>query len=148
MTETAATRLPDGTRLVHIGPYKTGTTAIQAAFHLARRAAADQGVQYAGYGRQPMTAVMAGIGKASPWSASRKPPNRAVWRQLVGEIRRSNARAVVLSSESFSDAEPAAIQRVVEELGGPAVHIAVTLRPLAKVIPSQWQQYVQNRLVE
>lgn len=143
-----AATLPDGTRLVHIGPYKTGTTAIQAAFHLARREAERQGVQYAGYGRQPMTAVMAGIGKPSPWSADRKPPNRAVWQQLVGEIRRSSAKRVVLSSESFSDAEPDAIRRVVDELGGEQVHIAVTLRPLAKVIPSQWQQYVQNRLTE
>jgi hypothetical protein len=141
-------RLPDGTRLVHIGPYKTGTTAIQAAFHLARTKAEPQGVHYAGYGRQPMTAVMAGIGKPSPWSKDRKPPNQAVWRQLVGEIRGSDARQVVLSSESFSDAEPDAIRRVVDDLGGERVHIAVTLRPLAKVIPSQWQQYVQNRLVE
>jgi hypothetical protein len=148
MPETSAPALPDGTRLVHIGPYKTGTTAIQAAFHLARKSASRQGVHYAGYGRQPMTAVMAGIGKPSPWASNRKPPNRAVWQQLVGEIRRSDARQVVLSSESFSDAEPDAIHRVVEELGGDRVHIAVTLRPLAKVIPSQWQQYVQNRLVE
>jgi hypothetical protein len=148
MQQTSAPALPDGTRLVHIGPYKTGTTAIQAAFHLARKSALRQGVQYAGYGRQPMTAVMAGIGKPSPWASNRKPPNRAVWRQLVGEIRGSNARQVVLSSESFSDAEPDAIRRVVEELGGDQVHIAVTLRPLGKVIPSQWQQYVQNRLVE
>lgn len=145
MTATPPTPLPEGTRLVHIGPYKTGTTAIQAAFHLARPEAEKQGVHYAGYGRQPMTAVMAGIGKPSPWSAERKPPNRAVWKQLLGEIRSSTAKRVVLSSEFFSDAEPEAIRRVVEDLGGESVHIAVTLRPLAKVIPSQWQQYVQNR---
>ena len=145
---TPAVRLPDGARLLHIGPYKTGTTAIQAAFHLARRDAERQGVHYAGYGRQPMTAVMAGIGKPSPWSADRKPPRRAVWQQLVREIRGSSAKRVVLSSESFSDAEPEAIRRVVEELGGDQVHVAITLRPLAKVIPSQWQQYVQNRLTE
>jgi hypothetical protein len=145
---TLPVRLPDGARLVHIGPYKTGTTAIQAAFHLARGEAERQGVHYAGYGRQPMSAVMAGIGKPSPWSADRKPPNRALWQQLVREIRGSSARRVVLSSEWFSDAEPDAIRRVVEDLGGDQVHIAVTLRPLAKVIPSQWQQYVQNRLTE
>ena len=92
MPDIPTTALPDGTRLVHIGPYKTGTTAIQAAFHLARKSALAQGVHYAGYGRQPMQAVMAGIGKPSPWAATRKPPNRAVWRQLVGEIRGSSAR--------------------------------------------------------
>jgi hypothetical protein len=148
MPNSTAAALPDGTRLIHIGPYKTGTTAIQAAFHLARKSALEQGVHYAGYGRQPMTAVLAGIGKQSPWASGKKPPNRAVWRQLVSEIRGSRASHVVLSSEVFSDAEPEAIRRVVDELGNEQVRIAVTLRPLAKVIPSQWQQYVQNRLVE
>ena len=105
MTGSAATVLPDGTRLVHIGPYKTGTTAIQAAFHLARKMAEPQGVHYAGYGRQPMTAVMAGIGKPSPWSKDRKPPNQVVWRQLVSEIRSSNARQVVLRSGRVLDYE-------------------------------------------
>jgi hypothetical protein len=32
----------------------------------------------------------------------------------------------------------------VTELGGPRVHVVVTLRPLASVMPSQWQQFVQN----
>ena len=140
--------LPEGTRLVHIGPHKTGTTALQAAFHLARGAAEAQGVHYAGYGRQPMAAVLAGIGKASPWSPNRKPANRAVWQQLVREIRRSSAKRVVVSSEFFTDAEPHAIPRVVDELGGDRVHVVLTLRPLAKIIPSQWQQYVQNRQTE
>jgi hypothetical protein len=35
---------------------------------------------------------------------------------------------------------------VVEGLGGPRVHVLVTLRPLAKILPSQWQQFVQNGL--
>jgi hypothetical protein len=33
---------------------------------------------------------------------------------------------------------------VVAELGGDAVHVVATLRPLAKILPSSWQQYVQN----
>jgi hypothetical protein len=33
---------PEGTRLVHIGPFKTGTTALQGAFHASRTALAAE----------------------------------------------------------------------------------------------------------
>ena len=49
----------------------------------------------------------------------------------------------MLSSEFFADAEPDAIRRVIDDLDPARVHIVVTLRPLAKILPSQWQQYVQ-----
>jgi len=138
--------LPDGARLLHIGPHKTGTTALQAAFHLARDRAAAQGVHYASYGRQPVTAVMAVLGRGGTRSSTGRPPNIRHWRWLVGEIRRSNAPRVVLSSEFFADADDDAIRRVVADLDPSRIHVAVTLRPLARIIPSQWQQYVQNRL--
>jgi hypothetical protein len=142
----AVLELPEGSRLVHIGPHKTGTTALQAAFHLARDRVEEQGVHYASYGRQPVTAVLAGIGRGGARSAGRKPPNIRHWRWLVADIKRSRARRVLLSSEFFADAEPHAIDRVVADLDPARVHVAVTLRPLARIIPSQWQQYVQNRL--
>jgi hypothetical protein len=47
-------RLRAGARLLHIGPHKTGSTAVQGAFHLARERLAAQGVVYPGQGRQPL----------------------------------------------------------------------------------------------
>jgi hypothetical protein len=62
-------------------------------------------------------------------------------------VRATGDRTSVISSEFFADAQddetPA---RIVEQLGGERVHILITLRPLAKIMPSQWQQYVQNGL--
>jgi hypothetical protein len=52
----------------------------------------------------------------------------------------------VVSSERFSTANRKAIRRIVEGLGGDRVQVVVTLRPLGKIVPSQWQQYVQNGL--
>ena len=53
----------------------------------------------------------------------------------------------MLSSEFFADApDDETVARVVEQLGGDRVHVLVTLRPLARIMPSQWQQYVQNGL--
>lgn len=142
----ASILLPEGSRIVHIGPPKTGTTSLQAAFHLGRLRAEDQGVHYASHGRHAMSAVLAGIEQPSPWSTDRKPPSRLPWNRLVGTIRGSTAKRVVLSSEFFADATPDAIRKVVDEIGPEQIQIVVTLRPLARIIPSQWQQFVQNQL--
>lgn len=40
--------LPPGTRLLHIGPHKTGTTALQVALSKARANLESQGVRYLG----------------------------------------------------------------------------------------------------
>ena len=139
-------RLPSGTKVLHIGPPKTGTTALQAAFHLGRESLREQGVHYAGYGPHSATEVHAVLGLPSPWSKDRKPPPIRYWNRLAGEIRSSKARHVVLSAEEFVAADVAAIRRVVADIGGPPVHVVATLRPISQLLPSQWQQNVQNRL--
>ncbi|GEA79826.1 hypothetical protein [Cellulomonas uda] len=40
--------LPEGTRLVHIGAHKTGTSSVQGAFHDQRAELQAAGVQYPG----------------------------------------------------------------------------------------------------
>jgi hypothetical protein len=140
--------LPDGSRIVHIGPHKTGTSALQGAFFAARAEAAAQGVYYASEGKHAMTAVLAALDLPSPWSAERKPPPRWKWTRLLGMIRGTSARRVLLSSEFFSDGKPEAARRVIDELDPERVQVVVTLRPLARILPSQWQQWVQNQFVK
>ncbi len=137
--------LPTGTRLLHIGPHKTGTTAVQSAFHRDRRGLATQGVHYAGSQRQPMQAVHAITGRPSPYADGRTPP-MSRWRGLVNEVRRASEPRVVISSEGFADASDDAVRQVVEDLDGDRLHVVVTLRPLADLLPSQWQQQVQTGL--
>jgi hypothetical protein len=131
-----------GARLLHIGPHKTGTTAIQGAFHLARERLAAHGVVYAGTDRQPMRATLAVTGRPAMLGESR--PDMAYWDKLVRDVREAGDQRVVISSEFFADGDDATARRVVADLGGPRVHVVVTLRPLARVMPSQWQQYLQN----
>lgn len=134
--------LPEGTRLVHIGPPKTGTTTLQGAFHGARATISAQGVHYAGPTRQPMGAVLAVMGDPAPGTGS--VPSIRKWKRLVGEIGRAGDKRVLLSSERLSHARPDAIETVMDDLGRDRVHVVVTLRPLARIIPSQWQQSVQT----
>jgi hypothetical protein len=139
----AGTLLPTGTRLLHIGPHKTGTTALQSAFHAHRADLETQGVHYTGPNRQPMGAAHAITGAPSPYSDGKAPPIGR-WNDLVGEVRGARAARVVISSEGFADAEPSGIARVVGDLDASRLQVVLTLRPLAAILPSQWQQYVQG----
>lgn len=137
--------MPEGARIVHIGPHKTGTTAIQAALWNNRAKAERQGVHYASNGRHALSAVLAGIEHTSPWAGGRRPPPRWLWTRLLNDVRSSNATRVVLSSEYFADAKPEAAARVVRELDPERVQIVVTIRPLSRIFTSQWQQFVRNQ---
>jgi hypothetical protein len=136
--------LADDVRLLHIGPHKTGTTTVQATFHAARPVLLDHGVVYAGPDRQPMRAALAVTGR--PELVGQRPPAITDWTALAEQVNAVTDRRVMISSEFFADGDDAAARRVVEELGGPRVHVVVTLRPLARILSSQWQQYVQNGL--
>ncbi len=140
----AADHLPlqVGARLLHIGPHKTGTTAIQGAFHLARERLALQGIVYPGSGRQPLRPILAVTGQPALLGEQR--PHMAHWNHLVRDVRAARNQRVVVSSEFFAEADDAVACRVIEDLGGSQVHVVVTLRPLTKILPSQWQQYMQN----
>ena len=139
--------LPEGARLLHIGPHKTGTTSLQSAFHVGRRKVVAQGVHYAGPNRQPMQAAHAITGKPSPYADGKTPP-LARWRDLVREVERAREPRVVISSEGFADADEAGVSKVIGDLGQGRVHVVVTLRPLAALLPSQWQQYVQGGMTQ
>jgi hypothetical protein len=133
--------LPSGTCLLHVGPHKTGSTAVQSAFHLARARLAAQGVCYPGRGRQPLLAVLAVTGQ--PGLLGEVKPQQVHWDKLVHGIRAAKGQRVFLSSEFFAEAKDLAVQRVIDDLG-PQMHVVVTLRPLHEILPSQWQQYLQN----
>ncbi|MGW5470480.1 hypothetical protein [Streptomyces chartreusis] len=137
--------LPTGTRLLHIGPHKTGTTSIQGALFAAKDEMARHGVEWPAGTRHPMEAVLAACARTGMMGDTA--PTERHWQRLLEQVRATGRRTSVLSSEFFADApDDETIKRVVEQLGGDRVHVLVTLRPLARIMPSQWQQYVQNGL--
>lgn len=134
---------PPGTRLLHIGPHKTGTTALQGAFHRARGALRPHGVVYAGPGRQAKDPAVA-IAREDPTPAEREP-----WEAFCTEAAEAGDLRFFASSEFFATAAADAAQKAVKELAGEGgVHVVVTLRPLRKIMPSHWQQYVKHGLCE
>jgi len=138
--------LPDGARLLHIGPHKTGTTSLQAALFTARPALLEQGVRHIGKTRNPASAVRAVTGQPSPTSPTTA-PSMLFWDDLVREFRLAKQQRVVISSEFFAWAKPDVIERIAADLDRERIHVVVTLRPLGRILPSQWQQNVQAGMV-
>jgi hypothetical protein len=136
-------RLPEHAVLLHIGTFKTGTTAIQGALFRARPQMAEHGVLHAGQTRNPASAALALTGLKG--QMGKPAPRMEHWDELAAQVKAASDQRVVVSSESFSGADLDSARRAVRELGGQRVHVVVTLRPLVKIMPSQWQQYVRNR---
>lgn len=139
--------LPPGTRLIHVGAHKTGTSAVQGAFELARDRLPEHGVSYFGAapGRTYLEGALAVTGRKP--QLGKQVPDLRQWTALTTAVAAEGDRRVLVSSAFFGDGDAAATSRVVEGFSGTwPVHIVLTLRPLAKVIASQWQQYVQNGL--
>lgn len=137
-------RIPARAVLLHIGPHKTGTTSIQGALHNARPQLKRHGVVYAGKVRQHQRAALALTGGSGLWGD--RPPAIQDWEQLVRDVKRVRRRRVIVSSEFFDGATDEIARQVVDQLGSDRIHVVVTLRPLAKILPSAWQQHVRNRL--
>ncbi|KHL18070.1 UNVERIFIED_CONTAM: hypothetical protein LK11_08375 [Mumia flava] len=133
--------LPEGTRLIHVGPPKTATTSLQAAFHEARPRLAPYGVHYAGTRRHEMLAAIAAVGGKGFLGGPE--PQQDAWAELLTDIHGAADQRVVFSSEYLAQAKPPRVRSITEQIGGHQ-HVVLTLRPLDKLIPSQWQQYVQT----
>ena len=135
--------VPEGTTVVHIGPPKTATTAVQGAFWAAREDVARQGVDYPGRSRHSAAAAIAALGRPGMFSDSDQPATKR-WDTLRGEIVGSTLPRVVLSSEFLADATSDQIGPLLDQVRRANVHVVITLRPLVRIVPSHWQQSIQS----
>lgn len=133
--------LPEGSVLVHIGPYKTGSTAIQAAMHQRRDQLAEHGVLYPGPDQRQMRPAWGLLGRTP---RGRGTPNVKYWEGLVDEVRASDARRVCISVEELGTAGPGHIERLVRDLGADKVHVVAVVRRLDRLMPSAWQERVKS----
>ncbi len=133
--------LPEGARVLHIGPHKTGSTAIQDAMHQARDDMLAQGVRYVSITRHPATAARYVTGRLA--AGQDEATARQRWTKLVSRMRDPGPERKVFSSEFLSDATDEQVERIIGDLGADC-NVVITLRPLVHILPSQYQQYVQR----
>jgi hypothetical protein len=138
--ETEPGLLPDRAVLVHIGPYKTGTTAIQSSLHEHRAELVDAGITYPGRYHRQMRPSWGLLGRSRVGESD--VPLRE-WDEMVDEVRAAPGR-VVISSEDFSSARPQHVRKLVDDLGADRVHVLIVARRLDKLLPSAWQERVKS----
>ena len=135
---------PEGARVLHVGPPKTGSTALQDALHQARESLALQGVDYVSRVRHeviPARWVTGALPDTPKWAWAEQR-----WNELVDAMRAGGRTRKVYSSEYLADATDEQVVRVVDAVGPEDTYVVITLRPLVDIVPSQYQQYLQGGL--
>lgn len=133
--------LPSGAILVHVGPFKTGSSSLQMALYTRRSEILELGVHYPGTAYRHLRPIAAVMGRG-PRGVPSVPPEE--WDELVAEIRTVDAPRTVLSSEGLSTAGIKIVTRVVDDLGADRVHVVRVERRLDRLLPSAWQERVKS----
>ena len=124
----------------HIGPPKTGTTAVQASLDSSRRQILEHGISYLPETTQASMAAMALTQRTDPSTGIRVPDE--AWRSLAARISKSRSRITIVSSEWLAAASEEQIERVRQTFKSQDVQIILTIRSLAAILPSRWRQNV------
>jgi hypothetical protein len=130
--------------LLHVGVPKTGTTAVQAALtDLLARPGAASDITMPGSPADQAKAALSVLGQGPSWRKQESVASVAHWPNLVAQARAATG-TVVVSSEYLCEAEPAVIRQIADDLGRDGLRVVVTLRPLSRILPSAWQQYLKS----
>ncbi len=130
--------------LLHIGEPKTGTTFLQHVMWRNRGELAAQGVVLPGHHPQDHDRAsqdLRGIPKlasdpAGSWAGE--------WEILASQAQQA-PRVAVISHELFSAADPEQAERAVRSLQPAEVHVVLTVRDMATLLPAEWQETVKHR---
>ena len=127
---------------MHIGPHKTGSTAIQVAMQAASDELAKHGVHYAtGTRHRPATAGWALGLKGRPAGTERPPLHH--WERFVRHVAEAGEQRVCISNEDFGRATSPQVRELVEAFCPDRVHVVAVARRLDSYLPSQWQERVK-----
>lgn len=122
---------------VHIGTMKSATTYVQELCDRNRRVLREAGVLWTS-AEANLKAVdqLLGIHRD-------RPGLDAAWEELNAAIRGHDDTALI-SNELLAPVHEPKIEHLVEALSPAEVHVVITARDLARVVPSQWQEGVRN----
>ena len=133
--------LPANSIMLHIGAHKTGTTSLQAALFAASKDLEEQGViNLVAEGDETANPAARAVQRLPSSGSAGAPVDYDVWTTLVGQAKADPQHLVSISAEAFAVSEPLVIKTIVNDLGIDRLQVVITLRPLGKILPSQWQQ--------
>jgi hypothetical protein len=135
---------PPARVILHIGEPKTGTTSLQQIMWRNRSELAAQGVVLPGHHPQDhfrASQDLRGIQKlasdpAGSWTGE--------WEILARQAQQA-PRVAVISHELFSAADEEQVDHAVRSLLPAEVHVALTVRDMATLLPAEWQETIKHR---
>ncbi|MGH3301172.1 MAG: hypothetical protein ACRDOK_05670 [Streptosporangiaceae bacterium] len=129
---------------LHIGEPKTGTTFLQELIWRNRAELAARGVVLPGHHPQDhfrATQDLHGI----PIDPSDPTGNwKGEWAILAAEAKLAS-RVAVISHELLAAADEQEVRRAVTSLRSAEVHVVLTVRDIAALLPAEWQETVKHR---
>ena len=131
--------------IIHAGFHKSGTTALQESFALNRPLLREQGIFYPPIGSKAHHRVAWALTQR-PWGWNRRGGERTpekYWDRMARRINSAKEETVLLSSEFFSEIDGERIRKIRSDIKGRDIQILFTLRPLTKLLPSSYQQYLK-----
>jgi len=130
---------------LHIGPPKTGTSFLQAAWYQHRRDMRQRGLLYPGRHRVEQFQAAARATAKQDVVRQMQPGAAAAWDRLTAQVADWKGDAL-LSSEHYALGRRSTAAPVMERLHEVAdeVHLVVGARDLARQIPADWQQTVKQ----
>jgi hypothetical protein len=129
--------------VLHVGPPKTGTTAIQRMLQRRFGAATPQELWYPtpaalGPGHALLADITMGRGRAAP--------SPEAFLALINRAKADGCRILILSSENFSEAIEMGGTSLRAALNGCVWDLLITLSPIAQRMLSNWQECVKHGL--
>ncbi len=132
-----------GQIFLHVGMPKTGTTFLQATFQASQRQLLSQGLEFLPATRREASWLSLTV--LDQLDAERDPGAAlTMWDRFVAAARASSAPRLLVSDELLGGASEQQLRRLTRAVPEREVHLVLTIRGLAKLLPSTWQQRIQQ----
>ncbi|WP_296602495.1 hypothetical protein [Nocardioides sp.] len=128
---------------LHVGMPKTGTTYLQATFEKSRDQLLRHGVELLPPTRDE--AYWLSLSVLDRLHADRDPAEAfATWDEFVTAASASRSPRLLVSEELLGGASPEQLRRLVRAVPEREAHVVLTIRGLSQLLPSTWQQRIQQ----
>lgn len=129
---------------LHIGEPKTGTSFLQRSLWNNRARLAGRGVLLPGYSHRDHNRASRDVREAVREASDPTDPWVGDWDVLTGQAL-SAPSAAVISDEILAACNPPQADRAVRSVLSADVHVILTVRDFASVLPAEWQERIKCR---
>jgi hypothetical protein len=129
---------------LHIGEPKTGTTFLQQVMWRNRSELAAQGVVLPGHHPQDHFRASQDLRDIQKLPSDPAGSWAGEWEILARQALQA-PQAAVISHELFAAADAGQAGRAVRSLRPAQVHLVITVRDIATLLPAEWQETVKHR---